>query len=154
MQLIEGNFDPVKSYKHARNAGEIDLSTATLPFPTSRSPNAADLEAVTKIVDQVKRSRPMAFILEGNENIKDHQFGDYLGSIMTDLQCSAGYEITNRVLGSAAHGVPHCRRRMYVCGIRNDCNKERMVWPEAINPCSVETCLMNHREHPAHPELL
>ena len=60
---------------------------------------------------------------------------------MVDLQCSAGYEVTHRILNAVNHGIPHERRRLYICGIRNDCRKERMKWPEAIEPCSTEDLL-------------
>ena len=60
---------------------------------------------------------------------------------MVDLQCSAGYEVTHRIMNAANHGIPHERRRLYICGIRNDGRKERMKWPETIEPCSTEDLL-------------
>ena len=116
MDVIDDDFEPKMTYAQARNGGDIDLFTATLPVITKGIVNANDekLGTVKKIVEQIKKSRPKAFLLESSEKISQHQFGDYLGNIMADLQCSANYVVEHRVIDSAAHGIPHCRKRLYV----------------------------------------
>lgn len=117
------------------------MFTATIPFPSLQAPGSDDILAVNRIIDQIKRRRPMAFILEGNTDLNSFQFGDYSGNMMTDLQRASGYTVYSRVLNSADHGVPHDRERVYICGVREDCNKERLTWPAPIEAWSLDDLL-------------
>ena len=112
MELIHDNFEPSKTLGKARSEGEIDFFTATIHLPNSKHMDDDDLKPVARAVEHVKRSRPKVFILESDEYIVHHDFGDYLKDHMVDLQCTAGYELTHRVTNAANHGIPHERRRL------------------------------------------
>lgn len=62
---------------------------------------------------------PKGFILENVEGLVNHDGGNTLEVILSNLD-AAGYWVSNKVLDSIDFGVPQKRKRIYIIGIRKD----------------------------------
>jgi len=77
---------------------------------------------------------PEIFILENVSGMKRLENGKYFKQIMSALNVlkNPGYNITDAVLDTKEHGVPHSRRRIYIVGIRKDKDKQTFEFPAAL----------------------
>lgn len=63
--------------------------------------------------------KPKGFILENVEGLVNHDGGNTLQVILSNLD-AAGYWVSHKVLNSVDFGVPQERKRIYFIGIRKD----------------------------------
>jgi DNA (cytosine-5)-methyltransferase 1 len=67
----------------------------------------------------VETLRPKAFIFENVKGLLRPAFSDYFQSIIKRLE-KAGYKVSVNLANAADYGVPQCRHRVFIVGIRND----------------------------------
>lgn len=140
----------VKSYKH--NIGNhivlgdiLDIDENVIPevdiilggFPCqdfSISGKQAGLESergqlYKQIIRIVEAKRPLAFVAENVKNLLNPKLVDAQTGISAfDTICKAfnniGYDIYTKLLQAPDYGIPQRRERVFIVGIRKDCNSE------------------------------
>lgn len=75
----------------------------------------------------IKILRPMVFVAENVDGLRQNFGGSYLRTILGDF-AAIGYSVDHRILDAASFGVPQHRRRIFFVGIRND-QKDEFAWP-------------------------
>lgn len=67
----------------------------------------------------IRAKNPKGFILENVEGLVNHDGGNTLQVILSNLD-TVGYHVSYRVLNSVNFGVPQERKRIYFIGVRKD----------------------------------
>lgn len=101
--ILCGGF-PCQAFSSAGNRNGFADTRGTLFF---------DVERI------IKDKCPKGFILENVEGLVNHDGGNTLEVIITNLS-SLGYHVTYKVLNSLDFGVPQERKRVYFVGVRKD----------------------------------
>jgi len=144
---INANFPPEKMYddittRDNESTPSVQLYVAGFPCQPFSSAGLQqgfkDTRGRGKIFFDVARyleeHTPEIFILENVSGMKRLENGKYFKQIMSALNVlkNPGYNITDAVLDTKEHGVPHSRRRIYIVGIRKDKDKKTFEFPEAL----------------------
>lgn len=105
--ILCGGF-PCQAFSAAGNRDGFADTRGTLFF---------DVERI------ILEKRPKGFILENVEGLVNHDKGNTLEVIVSNLG-TAGYNVSYKVLNSVNFGVPQERKRIYIVGIRKDISNE------------------------------
>lgn len=87
----------------------------------------------------LKEKQPQAFLLENVKNLRSHDKGNTLNTIMKTLD-EIGYNAQYKVLKARDFGVPQNRERVYIVGFRKDINATDFKYPA---PLDIQTKLGN-----------
>eukprot|EP00442_Polarella_glacialis_P036748 CAMPEP_0115067410 /NCGR_PEP_ID=MMETSP0227-20121206/11373_1 /TAXON_ID=89957 /ORGANISM="Polarella glacialis, Strain CCMP 1383" /LENGTH=380 /DNA_ID=CAMNT_0002453471 /DNA_START=59 /DNA_END=1201 /DNA_ORIENTATION=- len=92
------------------------------------------------VADFIDTKRPRAFILENVRRLINHNEGKTLHKVMQSLEGigDGAYSVQWKVLNTLDHGVPQSRPRIYLVGIRKDCQKKEFEFPESLPRVSIE----------------
>lgn len=101
--ILCGGF-PCQAFSAAGNRDGFADTRGTLFF---------DVERI------IRAKRPKGFILENVEGLANHDGGNTLEVILSNLD-AADYWVSYKVLNSVDFGVPQVRKRIYIIGIRKD----------------------------------
>ncbi|MBC8626714.1 DNA (cytosine-5-)-methyltransferase [Alloprevotella sp. Lung230] len=63
----------------------------------------------------IKEKRPLGFLLENVEGLENHDKGNTLRTILSNLR-ALGYKVSYAILNAAQFGVPQERKRIYIVG--------------------------------------
>ncbi|MGN0812404.1 MAG: HaeII family restriction endonuclease [Candidatus Coproplasma sp.] len=77
----------------------------------------------------LKAKKPKAFLLENVKNLKTHDNGNTLNTIISHLE-ALGYNVYYKVLNALDYGVPQKRERIIICGFLDNVEFE---FPEPID---------------------
>ena len=77
----------------------------------------------------IKAKQPKVFLLENVKNLKSHNKGETLKTILTILEKDLGYNVHYSVLNSKDFGLPQSRARIYIVGFKDNVEFE---FPEKI----------------------
>lgn len=93
--------------------------------------------------DYIDCKRPRAFILENVRRLINHDGGNTLSKVMQTLQGigNGAYAVKWKLLNTEEHGVPQSRPRLYIIGIRKDCQRAEFSFPEPLERVSIEPLL-------------
>jgi DNA (cytosine-5)-methyltransferase 1 len=154
-QLLE-NFPALKWYDDlmTRDNRSSDTPSADIyvaGFPC-QSFSALGLQKVFKdkrgmvfygCADYIDCKRPRAFILENVRRLINHEGGNTMKKVMETLQGMGGgaYSVDWKILDTQEHGVPQSRPRVYIVGIRKDCQRAEISFPEPLEKVSIEGLL-------------
>ncbi len=105
--ILCGGF-PCQAFSAAGNRDGFADTRGTLFF---------DVERI------IRTKTPKGFILENVEGLVNHDGGNTLEVILSNLD-AAGYWVSHKVLNSVDFGVPQERKRIYFVGVRKDLCKE------------------------------
>lgn len=105
--ILCGGF-PCQAFSAAGNRDGFADTRGTLFF---------DVERI------IRTKSPKGFILENVEGLVNHDGGNTLEVILSNLD-AAGYWVSHKVLNSVDFGVPQERKRIYFVGIRKDLCEE------------------------------
>eukprot|EP00440_Ansanella_granifera_P029953 gb/GFBE01032540.1/.p1 GENE.gb/GFBE01032540.1/~~gb/GFBE01032540.1/.p1 ORF type:complete len:381 (+),score=99.65 gb/GFBE01032540.1/:1-1143(+) len=91
----------------------------------------------------IDAKRPRAFILENVKGLLNHEGGKTFDTVMKTLRKVAdrGYKVTHTLIDTQDHGVPQSRPRVYIVGIRRDCQRCEFEFPEKLPRVSIESFL-------------
>ena len=98
-------------------------------------------------VDFILTARPKIFFIENVPGIKTFDKGIHLAQLIAMLteappdQPNHAYNVTHHITNTRNHGIPHNRRRLYVIGIRKDCQTSPFVMPTDITPLTIQQLL-------------
>lgn len=115
----------------AKNIPDFDILCGGFPCQAFSSAGKRDGFADTRgtLFFDVERiiieKRPKGFILENVEGLVNHDGGNTLDVILSNLD-SANYWVSYKVLNSIDFGVPQERKRVYIIGIRKDLSDSRI----------------------------
>lgn len=85
-------------------------------------------------IGYIQAKRPRCFVMEEVAAVARHdKHKQAFSDLMTQMQ-SAGYNVTYKVLDTMEHGVPQSRPRLYVVGIRTDCDSGTFKFPSPLAP--------------------
>lgn len=76
----------------------------------------------------LEKKRPTAFVLENVKQLKNHDSGKTLKTILSVLK-GLGYFVHYKVLNALDYGVPQKRERIFIVGFSKDIEFE---WPEPV----------------------
>ena len=84
--------------------------------------------------DYIRHQRPKVFILENVHRLLHIHGGKTFASVMRTLRRigPAAYDVQFEVLDTQHHGVPQSRRRVYIVGIRKDCQRAKISFPKPL----------------------
>jgi len=93
--------------------------------------------------DYIDCKRPRAFILENVKRLINHEGGQTLKKVMQTLEGigDGAYSVDWKLLDTQDHGVPQSRPRVYIVGIRKDCQRSKISFPEPLERVSIESFL-------------
>mmetsp|Transcript_35378 Transcript_35378/g.82160 ORF Transcript_35378/g.82160 Transcript_35378/m.82160 type:complete len:370 (-) Transcript_35378:93-1202(-) len=91
--------------------------------------------------DYIDHGRPRVFVLENVSGLVKINGGKYFQAIMASLEALGGYNIYSQVLDTKEHGIPQSRRRVYIVGIKKDCDRGTFAFPEPVQLPSIERFL-------------
>jgi len=93
--------------------------------------------------DYIDCKRPRAFILENVKRLISHDDGNTLKKVMETLEGigRGAYSVAWKILDTQEHGVPQSRPRVYITGIRKDCQRAEITFPEPLERVSIESFL-------------
>lgn len=105
--------------------------------------------------DYIDSKRPRAFILENVKRLIGHDSGNTLEQVM---RCLTGigdkaYNVQWKVMNTHEHGVPQSRSRIYIIGIRKDCQRSEFNFPEPLPEVSINSVLDPVRRKPKMQDL-
>lgn len=97
----------------------------------------------------LKRHRPAAFVLENVKNLRSHNNGDTLRTILGALTEELGYHVSWRIIDAAGY-VPQHRERIFIVGFRENTgfDLERLEFKSALNGPKLESVLHRPDEAP------
>ena len=72
--------------------------------------------------------------------------GKYYEQVMQRLKDVKGYMVTDAILNTKDHGIPHSRRGWYCVGVREDVNNGTFRFPDQF-PCTNIERFLNHRDN-------
>ncbi|SHM75885.1 DNA (cytosine-5-)-methyltransferase [Polaribacter sp. KT 15] len=100
------------------------------------------------ILSILDKKKPKAFILENVKNLKTHDKGRTFQTICSHLT-SLGYGIKAEVLNSKDYGLHQNRERIYIVGIANCWNGEKIPLPTDFNILKFEEIktILNKQNH-------
>jgi DNA (cytosine-5)-methyltransferase 1 len=106
-------------------------------------------------VDYIENKRPKVFILENVKRLLSHLQGKTMQKVMNMLESAAqgAYDIQMKVLDTQDHGVPQSRSRVYIVGIRKDCKRFSISFPEPLPKVSIESFLDPAERRPTMGDL-
>lgn len=107
--ILCGGF-PCQAFSAAGNRDGFADTRGTLFF---------DVERI------IVEKKPKGFILENVEGLVNHDGGNTLKVILSNLD-AANYWVSYKVLNSKDFGVPQERKRIYIIGIRKDISNNRI----------------------------
>jgi len=93
--------------------------------------------------DYIDCKRPRAFILENVKRLISHEGGNTMKKVMETLEGIGGgaYSVDWKIMDTQEHGVPQSRPRVYIIGIRKDCQRAEISFPEPLERVSIEPLL-------------
>ena len=93
--------------------------------------------------DYIECKRPNAFILENVKRLLSIDHGRTFKKIMRTLRKigDGAYHVQSEVIDTQDHGVPHSRPRVYMVGIRQDCQRSEFRFPQVLPRVSLESFL-------------
>jgi DNA (cytosine-5)-methyltransferase 1 len=105
--------------------------------------------------DYIDSKRPQAFILENVKRLINHDNGKTLKCVMQCLEGigNGAYKVQWKLLQTQEHGVPQSRPRIYIIGIRRDCQCSEFVFPEPLPFVSIESFLDPVQRRPTMKDL-
>jgi len=105
--------------------------------------------------DYIDSKRPRAFILENVKRLIGHDNGNTFKQVLHSLEGlgDGAYNVTWKLLNSQEHGVPQSRPRVYIIGIRKDCQRSEFSFPEPRNLVSIERFLDPVKRKPTLADL-
>lgn len=146
-------FDDLMARDHGE-APDIDLYVAGFPC---QSFSAAGKRSGFKdergkvffgVRDTIQAKLPRAFVLENVQGLYTHDEGRTFNTVMEKLVAikmkgigGSAYEVVHKKLNTKEHGVPQSRPRVYIIGIRKDCQRSEFKFPEPIPEPSVDGLL-------------
>lgn len=80
----------------------------------------------------LNEKQPQAFLLENVKNLRSHDKGKTLRTILDTLD-EVGYTAHYEVLKARDFGVPQNRERIYIVGFRKDIDASNFKYPDALN---------------------
>ena len=84
-----------------------------------------------QLIRVIEAKRPKFFLAENVKGILSLGKGEIIKTIITDFS-SLGYKVKYKLLNSADYGVPQCRMRVIIVGVRDDIEFE-YSYPEPTN---------------------
>lgn len=95
----------------------------------------------------IAHHRPAAFVLENVKNLERHDGGKTFATIMHVLQSELKYNVTKRVISSAAW-VPQKRERIFIVGFRDptDFDLNKLTLPDTNMGPKLGSILLPHDE--------
>lgn len=93
------------------------------------------------VLDYIQVHTPKLFILENVTGLLSINGGVYFKAILAALGMVGKYNISYSVLDTKENGIPHSRKRIYICGIRKDVDRGSFSFPEPIERPSIERFL-------------
>lgn len=114
--ILVGGF-PCQAFSQAGLKKGFDDTRGTLFFHIARI---------------LKEKQPQAFLLENVKNLRSHDKGNTLNTIMKTLD-EIGYNAHYKVLRARDFGVPQNRERIYIVGFRKDIDATDFTYPTALN---------------------
>ena len=87
-------------------------------------------------LDYIRHKRPRVVIIENVSGLTLKKHAHVLADIGTVL-ARLGYKITKRVCNTRDHGIPQCRPRLYIIGIRRTCHARKFPWPMPVKAPSL-----------------
>jgi len=93
--------------------------------------------------DYIDCKRPRAFILENVKQLINHKKGKTLKKVIQTLEGigDGAYDIDWKLLDTQDHGVPQSRARVYIVGIRKNCQRSKISFPEPLERVSIDDFL-------------
>jgi len=142
-------YDDISVRNHvaaARSAMPIDVYIAGFPC---QSFSVAGIGAgvtdtsrgviVKDCIATIAAGKPKVFILENVKGLLT-QHGKTLQVIIVSLK-KLPYDVMARILNTCDHGIPQNRERIYIIGIRKDCNRSTFSWPPSIGSVDLKYVL-------------
>lgn len=84
----------------------------------------------------IQKKLPRAFVLENVYALKTSTHKDYFDEIMRTLQKLGGgaYHVTESIMNTLDHGLPHHRRRLYIVGLKRSklCRDFKFPAPSSV----------------------
>ncbi len=81
----------------------------------------------------ISKKKPRAFILENVSNLAS-KHRTVLNSIIADLEQQPDYTVHWTILNTNEHGIPQCRRRVYIIGVQKHVLLRPFSWPARLPP--------------------
>eukprot|EP00931_Biecheleriopsis_adriatica_P081455 TRINITY_DN5477_c0_g1_i4.p1 TRINITY_DN5477_c0_g1~~TRINITY_DN5477_c0_g1_i4.p1 ORF type:complete len:404 (+),score=79.58 TRINITY_DN5477_c0_g1_i4:86-1213(+) len=153
---IQKNFPPVKWFDDLMTRDNSSSATPSVDIYVAGFPcqpfSAAGLQKGFKdkrgmvfygCADYIDCKRPRAFILENVKRLINHEGGKTLNKVMQTLEGigDGAYAVDWKLLDTQDHGVPQSRPRVYIIGIRKDCQRSKITFPEPLERVSIESFL-------------
>jgi DNA (cytosine-5)-methyltransferase 1 len=93
--------------------------------------------------DYIDSKRPRAFILENVKQLINHERGNTFKRVMQSLESigNGAYNLHWKLLNTLEHGVPQSRPRVYIIGIRKDCQRSEFAFPAPLPAVSIDNFL-------------
>ena len=84
------------------------------------------------IMEYINVVKPKCILLENVAYILHHNYGVTFGTILDALNETGIHNVYYQVINSEDHGIPHHRKRMYMCGITKKLDNGKFEWPATI----------------------
>lgn len=85
-------------------------------------------QSMAKVIELLK---PKVFLAENVKGIISWKNGLAINTIIEDFS-KLGYKVKYKLFNTADYGVPQCRERIIIVGVRNDLNAD-IEWPKATH---------------------
>jgi len=166
-QILE-NFPPVKWYDDLMTRDNSCSSTPAVDIYVAGFPcqsfSACGLQKGFKdkrgkvffgCADYIDSKRPRVFILENVRRLINHNGGKTLSRVMQALEGigNGAYSVEWKLMDTQDHGVPQSRPRVYIIGIRKDCQRAEIQFPEPLKKVSIEKLLDRKTRRPTMKHL-
>ena len=132
-----------------RSLETVDLFVAGFPCqpfsPAGRQGGADDEQGRGQMfvpcVRYVKANSPKTFLFENVAALRKHKkFKDVYDDMMSQIR-KLPYVLFETIINTLDHGVPHCRSRFYLVGIRRDVYVGKFEFPTAVEPLPISAFL-------------
>jgi len=101
-----------------------------------------------KVLEYLKLKSPKVFVLENVKGLKQIDGGKYFEAIQRALKDLNTYNVYTEILNTRDHGVPQCRGRLYIVGIKKSCDKKTFTFPESLERVPIEGFLDKQKTKP------
>ncbi|KAI9094141.1 S-adenosyl-L-methionine-dependent methyltransferase [Phlyctochytrium arcticum] len=92
-------------------------------------------------IQTIQLKKPKIFILENVPRFKTFMNGEKFNNLLAELNRDDEYSIHHAILNTKDYGIPQNRHRLYIVGIRKDCQTKPFEFPQPFLPRPLSTFL-------------